>query len=510
MKEILQVLINQLNNEPVIFSLTVVSFLVFLTFFIPFTRKKLHWLVLRAFIGPFLVIFSVLVLIFLVRFVLMYIDEISGKGLEIAIYLELFFYFSFNSIPMILPLAVLFASLMTYGNFGQHNELTAVKSAGVSLVRILTPVFVFSVLVSGLSFYLNNNLIPVVNLKAYSLLWDIKHKKAAFNLKEGVFYNEIPGYSIKVNDIGEDGKTLRDVVIYEHQDKHKGNITNIFADSGYMELVNDETLLNFELYNGKRNSEYTEDNKAKSDDYTRTDFSYTKMVFDLTSFQLDDTPEELFKGNRQMMNVDILEYHVDSFKLEETVVKDKFKDDFLIFFRYGLIQDTVIPFSDSLVTIESYDTAKVLLNAHSRAKNMAYQVNRYLGKVESKLYMQDTFDVEKKHKYVQAVACIIMFLIGAPIGAVIKKGGMGAPGMITIVFFILYYVIYITFEKYARAHQLETLTGSWGSIFVLLPFGLLFVFAAARDSKIFEGVGLFISKIGAVFQRLKRKPTSIT
>lgn len=438
----------------------------------------------------------------------MYIDEISGKGLEIMVYLELFFYFSFNSIPMILPLAVLFSSLMTYGNFGQHNELTAIKSAGVSLVRILTPVFVFSVFLSGVSFYLNNNLIPIVNLKAYSLLWDIKHKKAAFNLKEGVFYNEIPGYSIKVKDIAEDGKTLKDVVIYDHQDKHKGNVTNIFADSGYMELVNDETILNFELYSGKRNSEYEEQGKVRSDDYTRTDFSYTKMVFDLTSFQLEDTPEELFKGNRQMMNVDLLAYHADSFKINGEKFKGQFHDEYLEFFRYGILNDTINIPNDSLISYISFDTSKVYLNAHSRAKNMSYQIERYGDKINAALYMEDTFKVEKLHKYVQAIACIVMFLIGAPVGAVIKKGGMGAPGIITIVFFILYYVIYITFEKYARAHQLDVVTGSWGAIYVLFPFGVLFVVAAARDSKIFEGVGLMISKIGDLFQKFKKTPKS--
>lgn len=449
--------------------------------------KKLHLLILRSFVGPFLVIFSVLVLIFLVRFVLLYIDEISGKGLPISTYLELFFYFSFNSVPMILPLAVLFSTLMTYGNFGQHNELTAVKSAGVSLIRILTPVFICSVLIAFGSFYLNNTIIPKVNIKAYRLLWDIKHKKAAFNLKEGVFYNEIPSYSIKVNRIEQDAKTLRDVIIYDHTQRNKGNITHIVADSGYMELINNDSQMSLELYQGKRNAEHQQKGEAESDDYVRTDFSSSKMVFDLTSFELDETPEELFKGNRQMMSDSILKANVDSFRLARMNSENLFSSQLERFYRYGILSDSAkVIEGSSPLPYGQFDTLRTYTNAYNRAKNVSYQALEKYKSVDDLRSNEDTFEVERQHKYVQAAACIVMFLIGAPIGSVLKKGGLGIPGIITILFFIIYYVIYITFEKYARANVIETGIGSWGAVFVLLPFGLFFVYQASIDSDLFE------------------------
>jgi len=448
--------------------------------------KKLHQLILRAFTGPFLVVFSVLVLIFLLKFVLHYIEELSGKGLPITTYFELFFYFSFNSIPRILPLAILFSTLMTYGNFGQHNELTAIKSAGVSLVKILLPVFIFTVFISFVSFYTNNNFIPKVNLKAYRLLWDIKHKKAAFNLREGIFYNEIPKYSMKVDKIHKDGKSLNDIIIYDHTERNMGNITHIVADSGYMQLTHNESYMELELFNGKRNSEHIEKKDANSDDYVRSAFSYTKMIFDLSSFQLDETPEELFKNNRQMMTVAILQTRIDSTKLNYIKVKDSYRSQISTIFKYNIEADTIPHKLYPEYKASSYDTARVLRNAFNRSKNLEYQTLKKKEYLEGLTREVNTFKVEQLHKYSEAVACIIMFLIGAPIGAVLKKGGLGFPGIITIAFFIIYYVIFITFEKYARADLINVYVGSWGAIFTLLPFGIFFVYQASIDSSLFE------------------------
>ncbi len=448
--------------------------------------KKINLLVIRAFIGPFLIIFSVLVLIFLVRFILMYIEEISGKGLSAGTYFELFFYFSFNSIPIILPLSILFASLITYGNMGQHNELTAIKSAGVSLVRILVPIFTFSVLISFLSFYLNNSFIPKVNLKAYQLLWDIKHKKAAFNLKEGVFYNEIPGYSLKVDKIYPDGKAMKGVIIYDHKERSKGNATHIVADSGYMQLLNNETYLQFELFDGKRNSEHFDQGETNTNKYVRSDFSYSKLMFDLTSFKLDETPEELFAGNRQMMGVDTLQSNVDKFDSEYLKEKRMFSEQIMMFFKYGILNDSTVRVASKPQFYSVSESEQSKINAYNRLRNLKYQAEQKSSHLESFRFNSSTFKIEQQHKYVQSVACILMFLIGAPIGSVLKKGGLGFPGLITIFFFIIYYVIYITFEKYARVDQINIYAGSWGAIYTLVPFGLFFVYQASIDSNLFD------------------------
>jgi lipopolysaccharide export system permease protein len=422
----------------------------------------------------------------LVRFVLTYIVELSGKGLPISTYLELFFYFSFNAIPMILPLAILFSSLMTYGNLGQFNELTAIKSAGVSLVRILVPVFIFSVFISGVSFYLNNSFIPKVNLRAYQLLWDIKHKKAAFNLKEGVFYNEIPSYSLKVDKIYPDGKNMRGIIIYDKQERSRGNTTHIVADSGQMKLLNNESYLQLTLFNGTRNAEHYEKNESNSNKYTRSTFKTSTMIFDLTSFQMDETPEELFSENRQMMGVDTLQARVNRFTKQAIEEKQSFGEQTLPFFRYGIHTDSSIKNIKKGDIKLDYSKETAQVNAFNRSKNILYQSEQKVSQLEGIQFNLNTFKVEQLHKYVQAIACIIMFLIGAPIGSVLKKGGMGIPGIVTIVFFIIYYVIYILFEKYARADDLNVYIGSWGAIIVLLPFGLFFVYQASIDSRLFE------------------------
>ena len=327
-----------------------------------------------------------------------------------------------------------------------------------------------------------------MNLKAYQLLWDIKHKKAAFNIKEGIFYNEIPAYSIKVDKIYPDGKSMKGVIIYDHQERSKGNVTHIVADSGYMNLINDETLLELELFKGKRNSEHSEKGEVSTDDYVRSEFSYSKLMFDLTSFKLDETPEELFSGNRQMMGVDTLQANVDRFVSEKKHQQTIFQGQIEMFLKYGFKTDSSIKVVDKPVLYEAspsqLEGAKI--NAFNRVKNLKYQSEQKNAHLRGFAFNIATYKVEQLHKYVQAVACIVMFLIGAPIGSVLKKGGLGFPGLITIFFFIIYYVIYISFEKYARAGSVDVYLGSWGAIFTLLPFGLFFVYQASIDSSLFE------------------------
>ena len=212
----------------------------------------------------------------------------------------------------------------------------------------------------------------------------------------------------------------------------------------------------------------------------------------------DETPEELFAGNRQMMTVDTLQYKIDEFKKRYDVEKDMFKNQLETSYRYGILSDSLTPVSEKL-RYDKYDTLRVLKRAMGRAKNISYQAEKKKEHLESIKFNETTFEVEKLHKYVQAVACIIMFLIGAPIGSVLKKGGLGFPGIITILFFIIYYVIYITFEKYARAMVLDVYVGSWGAIMVLLPFGLFFVYQASIDSSLFE-IDL-VSKVEKMFKK---------
>lgn len=279
--------------------------------------KKIDKLVLGSFIGPFIITFLVVVFILLNINMLKYFDDIIGKGLDWAVIGRLFFYFGIFTIPTAMPLAVLLSSLIAFGNLGEHFELTAIKSAGISLVRSLRPIFFFVLFLTAVAFWANNNLVPRAALEAYSLLYDIKQKKPALELHEGTFYDGIPGISIKVDKKFPDGQTFNDVVIYDHR-KNEGNKEVTVADSGKMYTILNEQYMKLELFKGFNYTEGASNereltgNKGNSESLTRSKFEKTQIVFDMSSFQLGSTEKKWFQGNRIMRNLSELDRDIDS------------------------------------------------------------------------------------------------------------------------------------------------------------------------------------------------------
>ena len=566
--------------------------------------KKLDVFMLKAFVGPFVLTTGVATFILLIQYLLKYFDDLVGKNLGASVFGELLFYFSLNMMQNALPLGVLVASLMTFGNLGEHFELTAIKSAGISLIRILRPVFAFVILVAVGMFYFNNYIIPAANLKAYSLLYDIKQTKPALDIKEGAFYNGIPDYSIKVKEKFPDGKTLKDIIIYDHSEG-RGNRTIILADSSLMYTILDDKYLKLELFDGNYFSEQsTPDNKV--DQLYRTNFEKMDLVFSLSSFDLKRRKEELFQNNRQMKNIDELKQAVDSFKNEvikqkyaflnntkryfkhhleskeffpedikkmDSVLKDSLiknyqnkykKASFFPFDLEGLFekaeQDTVKKKTNSVLlqktfTVDSTEIDSVEISNDSlkgqlkakpaltkflpdklkdslRLKKNPYErlrvseidpdtltwshLEKYLLEQEEnwvktinknalgdarnvKVNLASTknriyrlkrdvnlFTMEKERKFALAVACLLMFMIGAPLGAIIKKGGLGVPVIIAIFFFITYYIIGSIGNQQSKEGQLDPYIAVWMSDVVLLPFGLFFLRQARVDARIFE------------------------
>jgi lipopolysaccharide export system permease protein len=586
--------------------------------------KKLDKLILKSFLGPFVLTFFVVVFILLTQFLLKYFEDFVGKDLGWQVFSQLIFYFSIAMTPVALPLAVLLSSLMTFGNLGEHFELTAVKSLGISLLRALRPIFIFVFFLSIAAFLSNNYIVPRANLKAYSLLYDMRQKKPSLDIKEGVFYNGIPGYSIKVNKKFPDGVTLKDLIIYDHT-KNMGNTDVIFADSGKMYTIMNERYMLLEMYNGESYSE-SEPIGARVDRYrkrdisqfARTKFFKTKLVFDLSSFDMKRTREELFSSNKLMKNLTQLRNDLDSMardvelaKLElyystsryfnyhlkdlrapdrlinlkreinyyenyygegpayfsEPVVENKFlgettpdvatvKEDTIINENINSVpekieeqsvvtkrQTMVLATRDSTIkprqqlkvnkgesftsgTIlkrppkvklkieenEAIDTLKVkevltdslaiarvdslmrsqyniprvFSHATSQARFVKNNVAVQVSKVDGIMKEYYKNDIERLKKYSMAVSCMIMFLIGAPLGAIIKKGGLGVPVIISILFFIIFYVIMIMGEKYAKEGILEAVYGVWAPNTILLPFGLFFLKQARKDARLLE------------------------
>lgn len=556
--------------------------------------KKLDKLILKSVAGPFLLTFITVVFILLTQYMLKYFDDFVGKGLGMDVFAELIFYFSINMTPMALPLAVLLSSLMTFGNLGEHFELTAIKGAGISLTRTLVPLFFFVLVLSVLAFLSNNYVVPRANLKAYSLLYDVKQKKPALDIQEGVFYGGIPKFRIKVNKKHDDGETIEEVIIYDHS-QGQGNNEVIIANSGKMYTFDHDRYLRLELFDGNRYSEGAASGSRSPSGggkFIRTNFDTTKMTFSLASFGLQRTKEEYFASHRRMQNMAQLAQAIDSMQREERTVRHAAFVGSNRFYRYHLRYDSLMPpalaasqltivdapaidtlvtdsaanqlkgngmftarFNDTVVAspparikikdaeawreeaqtqtvvsrpkhiVDSVDTALlarvdqsitetersgVVAKALSQSRTIknelqinSQKLRRLKGEVNKSVY-------ESGKKVTQAISCLIMFLIGAPLGAIIKKGGLGVPVLISVAFFIAFYVVGEMSRKWAEDLIMNPQLAVWFPNLVLLPFGIVFLIQARLDTRLLESdfYRVWIDRIAKRFV-LSEKPVPV-
>lgn len=453
--------------------------------------KKLDKLIIRSFAGPFLLTFAIVEFILLTQYMLKYLDELVGKDLGAEIFGELLFYFSMNMAPVALPLAVLLSSLMTFGTLGEHHELTAIKTSGISLPRILRPVFFIVIVVTIGAFFFNNYLVPKANLKAYSLLWDIRHKKPTMNFKEGAFYGGFPGYSIKINEKLDDEGNVRNVMIYDHT-KGGSNTTVILADSGKMYTAYNDAYLVLELFRGNSYVEQASAGMRNSNEqYVRQKFDESKLVLSLASFGMDRTPEQYFSDNKMMKNIDELHEVTDSIRAQRVLDEKtylKSVDPFYAYFqadtsrqKYGLnLEQKEVDYK-----LREIDATTAAM-ATNKARNIKTYTSSYVERLKNKSRDINNFEIEVWRKYTQSASILIMFLIGAPLGAIIKKGGLGVPVIVSILFFIIMYVLSIVGEKWAREGLIPVGTGMVAANMILLPVGLFFLYQARNDSSLLE------------------------
>ncbi|WP_162426261.1 LptF/LptG family permease [Pontibacter pudoricolor] len=455
--------------------------------------KKLDKLIIRSFIGPFILTFAVVEFILLTQYMLKYLDELVGKDLGASVFGELLFYFSINMAPVALPLAVLLSSLMTYGTLGEHHELTAIKTSGVALPRILRPVFIFVAVLGIAAFFFNNNIVPKANLKAYSLLWDIRQTKPTMNFKEGAFYNGLPGYSIKINEKLGDGGSIRDVMIYDHT-QGGNNSRIILADSGRMFTEHNDSYLVLELFDGNIyvNQSNNTLQSTSEDQFVRQRFEESKIMFSLSSFDLSRTREEYFSDNKMMKNIAELNVVTDSLTNLSQKERDKFISNVDPFYMYMKVDSTGTKIGGQAIIRKELDkelpdmNASTLVMAKNKARNIKSFTGSYIERVNSTVREANNFEIEIWKKYTQSASIIVMFLIGAPLGAIIKKGGLGVPVIISILFFIIMYVMSILGEKWAREGLLPVPVGMWASNAILVPIGLFFLYQARNDSSLLE------------------------
>lgn len=453
--------------------------------------KKLHLLVLKSFTGPFALTFCIAMFVFMMVFVFTYIDDLAGKGVEWTVITELLMYVSATMVPRALPLAILVSSIMAYGTLGEHFEIVAAKSAGISLQKLMLPLSAMVVAISIFAFYFSNSILPFTNLKAGSLLYDVRMQKPALYIQEGIFYNGLDGYSIKVGKKDSDGQTLRNIMVYDHT-TGSGNNKVVIAESGKMVMSQDEQFLFITLYNGSSYEErYTQPGKPGTCPLLRSSFKEDLLRFDLASFKLTRTDEELFKDNYRMLNLSQLNTAIDSFKTKIDGRKKDFAGNLKSYFT--LLRDSTVADSAAIISSaispapgDSANRVTVINNAINQARSFKSYVQSTAEEVDSRTKSMLRFEIEWHRKFTLSIACLLLFFIGAPLGAIIRKGGLGIPVVISILFFLLYHITSLTGEKFARENVTTPLEGMWVSSLILLPIGLFLTFKATRDSSLFD------------------------
>lgn len=469
--------------------------------------KKLDILILRSFIGPFIATFFITLFVLILQFFWLWIDDFVGKGLDGAIIIKLVAYLSATLVPLALPLAVLLSSIMTFGNLGETFELVAIKSAGIGLLRFMRPLLITAILLSGLAFAFNNNVIPVANLKMRTLHTDIVNKKPAFDLKEGVFYTTIPGYAIKVGKKEKDDSTLVDVIIYEQSPSLQDNF--IVAKKGIMRISDDKRFLEFTLKDGWRYEERGERMSTNSD-FIRLGFKEYKKVLDLSSLQLNLTADSTYKNRYEMLSIRQLNKFIDSLEKSTKKVEARTRNEvraYLDFTKYldsGWAKSSTDPkkvksFSDILP-----DSVKNIVLDQSRS---------YVGSLKTALEIASAdytnqrkelrlYLIEWHNKFTMSIAVLVLFLIGAPLGSIVRKGGIGTPVVFAVIFFVIFFLLNNFGKKFVREDVLQPVSGIWMATMVLVPIGLFLIYKAMHDSQLFNKESYFraFRKIQAAFK----------
>ncbi len=500
--------------------------------------------------------FFVSVFILLMQFLWKYVDDFVGKGFDWYTIAELMFFASATFVPLALPLAVLLSSLMTFGNLGEHYELVAIKASGISLQKILRPLIVFIIFVSIGAFYFSNNILPKANLKFLTLLRDVRHKKPAVQIKEGVFYNEISDYVIRIAKKDPDGVSIHDILIYNHMQRN-GNTNITVAHDGRMEMTADKRYLVFTLFNGVN---YDEKVPLNNKPISRNDWSTSMQItqfekeiqrIDLSAFAFKKSSSDLYRNNYQMLNVKQLMFYEDSLINARDSVIQKYQSRnvaelrFLSTYDSYLAKDTTKSIVDSLLeaqeslavaevvpdsqvtatsmfgslepdlfnnaknkVITVYDSTridtamklkanflsnfpvdhqrKIVSSALQSVRNSSYHSSIIVTNIEGR----DTYIVKHKiewhRKFTLSFACIILFFIGAPLGAIIRKGGLGMPMVISIIMFVMYHILSIVGEKSAKEFVFDPWLGMWLASLAFLPLGIFFTQKATSDAPLLD------------------------
>lgn len=459
--------------------------------------KKLDVYILKNFLGLFLMTFMICIFILLMQFLWMHVKDLVGKGVGISVLAEFFVYSTISVVPLALPLAILLASLMTFGNMGEKFELTAMKSAGISLFRIMRPLTICIAFICVGAFFFSNYVMPKSQVKLWTLIFSLRQKSPELEIPAGEFYDGINGYNIYVRHKNTKTGLLENLMIYDFSNGFK-NTRVMVADSGRLYFSEDNKYLMLCLYNGESFENLTQQSSADKDriPYRRETFARKQLLIDFDS-EFSRYDESVLRDQHVSKNVVELVHSIDSVKLiahsrsqeqSQEMVRSRY-------FGRDRVSERQLPqITQQEQQAHNIDSLRASLPqvGKERAANIAYEKARSASdQVEyNALLLDDSQRYIRKHaielhrKFTLSFACLIFFFIGAPLGAIIRKGGLGAPVVISVVMFIIYYLIDNTGYKMAREGLWPVWAGIWLSSSVLLPIGIFLTYKAATDSSL--------------------------
>ena len=459
--------------------------------------KKIDIFVFKAYSLLFVGTFFICLFIFMMQFMWRYVDELIGKGLTLDVLAHFFYYAGLTLIPMSLPLAILLASLITFGNLGERFELLSMKAAGIPLIRILQPIIIFNILLCIGSFYFQNVTGPEAQKKFYTLIYSMKQKSPELEIPEGIFYSEIPGYNIFVEKKGKENGMLYGVMIYSTTDGYE-DAQIVLADSAELKTTADEKHLMLTMYAGER----FRNMQAQGNMMARANVPYMRETFiqetDLIPFDnnFNMMDANVFSGSAQTKNLREIETGLDSLAhksdsigrslfayLQNTTYRRKVNiasQDSAKIARQTLNFDTLY----SQLTVSQQQS--ILRNAMQKS-TVATNEYEFRGLISKDIDQSTrTHWVAWHKKFTLSLACLFFFFIGAPLGAIIRKGGLGVPVVISVTIFLFYYIINVSGEKMAKSGEWVPWFGEWLSSMVLCPIGIFLTYKANKDSAVFN------------------------
>lgn len=495
---------------------------------LPLRVKHIDWYLFTTFIQLFCATFFICLFIVVMQFLWLHINDFVGKGLPFGVMMEFFFYSSLTSVPLALPLAILLASLMTFGNLGESLELLAMKSAGISLFRIMKSLTIFIAAVCIGAFFFSNNVIPYAQRKMWTLMFSIRQKSPELEIPVGEFYSGIQGWNIYVRDRDNRTGRMENLMIYDYSNGFD-NASVTTADSAYIRLTADKMNLKLTLYNGESFENLNKQRTGMGGNipYRRETFAEKEILIDFDA-NFNRMDESLMENQHISKNIVRLTHDIDSVSLLRDSTRTSFATEMTTRKYFGQSYsarelekmaeqpaDATAPTllnADSLfASLSQEEMERVAQNAESRARTVMNDVEYRRAVIEEMDDFYIRHDIEWHRKFTLSFACLIFFFIGAPLGAIVRKGGLGMPVVVSVVFFIIYYIIDTAGQKMAREGVWDVWQGMWLSSAVLLPIGIFLTYKAATDSALFnaDAYKLFFARVKRLFKAQRERIKSL-